>query len=252
MKKSKFDEKLLNEELKKFRLINEYSFYVPETKSDEDTNNLILGEEDPTNSEEKPENQSNGDKEANSGEELEPGAEVPTDDQDNQGDLDLSDIEAGDEGLEDDSMDNLGGEIPSDDEVEIDVTELVNGTKEAKASSDMVNQKMETLMNQFQELEQRLEKISNLVSTKVDDLENEVEKRMPTPEEKLEMRSLDSFPYSLKLTDYWSEKEGPYDVLKKNSKEPKEYVLTQKDVNFDYNQQNIKNTFSSDYEEEDI
>ena len=49
------------------------------------------------------------------------------------------------------------------------------------------------------------------VINKIEDLEKEIEKRNPTPVEKLEMMSLDSFPYSVKLTDYWADKEG-YDV----------------------------------------
>ena len=35
---------------------------------------------------------------------------------------------------------------------------------------------------------------------------------------------MDSFPYSIKLTDYWRDKEG-YDV---NGEEDEEYTLTQK------------------------
>jgi hypothetical protein len=42
------------------------------------------------------------------------------------------------------------------------------------------------------------------ISNKIDGLEKELEKRAPTPEEKIEMRSLSSYPYNLKLTDFWS------------------------------------------------
>ena len=39
------------------------------------------------------------------------------------------------------------------------------------------------------------------ISAKIDSLENELEKRAPTPTEKIEMRSLDSYPYNIKLSD---------------------------------------------------
>ncbi len=63
------------------------------------------------------------------------------------------------------------------------------------------------------------------------------------------MRSFDSYPYNQKLTDYWSEKEGPYDAIADAKK--KEYVLTKDDVDNSYSESEIKNSFN-DYEEEDI
>jgi hypothetical protein len=93
------------------------------------------------------------------------------------------------------------------------------------------------------------------ITTKIDDLENQLEKRIPTPEEKLEMRSLSSYPYNLKLTDFWAEKGGIYDVMGNNEEEsePKEYVLTQKDVDDDYSEASIRDSFVDDneYEEEE-
>jgi hypothetical protein len=61
----------------------------------------------------------------------------------------------------------------------------------------------------------------------------------PTPVEKLEMRSLSSYPYSQKLTDYWADK-GPYDVMGNEAKK-EEYVLRQDDVDSSYSDSNIKN-----------
>jgi len=67
------------------------------------------------------------------------------------------------------------------------------------------------------------------------------------------MRSLDSFPYSLKLTDYWSEKEGNYDAMgnDKTEKADEEYVLTQDEVDSDYNPIEIKDSFSDTNTEEE-
>jgi predicted nuclease with TOPRIM domain len=135
----------------------------------------------------------------------------------------------------------MGGE----DEVELDVTQLVQGTEEAKASADLSTQKMEDLLGKFDELEHKLSKM-DLLNNKIDDLEHEVEKRNPTPIEKLEMRSFDSFPYNIKLSDYWSEKEEKYNALGSNDEE---YVLTQDDIDNEYNESNIKDTFEDDFDE---
>jgi hypothetical protein len=54
----------------------------------------------------------------------------------------------------------------------------------------------------------------------------------------------------LKLTDFWSEKEGQYDVMNVDKK--KEYVLTKDDINRTYSDSEIKRSFDVGYEEEDI
>ena len=104
-------------------------------------------------------------------------------------------------------------------------------------------------MSKFDNLNASIERMS-AINKKIEDLEHEVEKRNPTPEEKLEMRSLDSYPYSLKLTDYWAEKEGNYDVMGGKKEENNEYVLTQDEVDRDYNPMEIKDSFDDTMEEE--
>jgi len=89
------------------------------------------------------------------------------------------------------------------------------------------------------------------ISTKIDDLENELQKRAPTPEEKIEMRSLDSYPYNMKLTDFWANQKDQYDII---PDEEKEYVLNKQTIDKDYSDETVKDSFDSDneYEEEDF
>jgi len=202
MKKKKTD---LNEDIKRFKLLLEYDFYIGE--DDEQYNpegDEIITEEPPAD------------------DSMEGGDELPEPEA----------MEGGDE---------LPEPEPMEDEVELDITQLVQGTEEAKASSDMANNKIEDLMHKFDALTHSLNKMA-AINDKIDNLEREVEKRNPLPKEKLEMRSLNSYPYNLKLTDYWSEKEGRYDIMNNND-EDKEYILTQKDVNSDYNDSQIKDSF---------
>ena len=144
---------------------------------------------------------------------------------------------------------DMGG----DGEVELDVTELVKGSQDAKASADAANSKIEQLMTMVDKLENQLTSMEK-ISSKIDKLEFELEKRAPTPEEKIELRSLDSYPFNIKLTDFWADKTGQYDVLNKD--EEKEYELTQAEIDSDYSDSSIKGTFDveddNDFEEEEM
>ena len=127
----------------------------------------------------------------------------------------------------------------------MDVTDIVDKTEETKTSVDGVNTKMDELMSKLSELESQVTGMDNVIN-KIENLEKEIERRNPTPVERLEVRSMDSFPYSVKLTDFWKDREG-YDATEKEE----EYTLTQSDVdNFD--EKEIKSSFDSNNKEEDI
>jgi len=109
---------------------------------------------------------------------------------------------------------------------------------------------MGKLMGMVSKLEKQLDSM-NAISNKIDNLEQELEKRAPTPDEKIEMRSLDSYPYNLKLTDFCSKQKGQYDVMNDEEKE-EEYTLTRQDVDSSYSDSMTKDSFDNTYEEEDI
>jgi len=74
--------------------------------------------------------------------------------------------------------------------------------------------------------------------TKLNDLEAKVEKyREKTPQERLELRTLDSGPFNQKLSQFFDDKEDDMQKTGKN-----EYVLTQDEVE-DYSPNEIKKTF---------
>jgi len=247
--RKKFNPELLKEEQNRFKNLLEYDFYqerkdpVTDFKKD-----IILGD-------------------------LEEAEDEPTDDVaagaanvaadlgvDSPGEETTADIPepeetpADEEMPSDDEMD-LGAEEPAEelagDEVEVDVTSLVKGAEEAKKSADMANKNTEMLLQKLTDLEGRIASM-DAITNKIEGLEKEIIKRNPTPVEKLEMRSLSSYPFNQKLSDYWADKEGKYDVM---GKQKKEYVLTKDDVDADYSESNIKKSFSSQdspYEIEDI
>ena len=81
-------------------------------------------------------------------------------------------------------------------------------------------------------------------NSEIESLKAEFEKRNPTQTEKLNLRSLDSYPFNVKPTDYWKQKaaEGGYQAYADND-EPttQEYEITNDDV--DNPSQNIADTF---------
>lgn len=216
----------LSETLKRYNLLTEYKFYVP--RMDED--DIFLDEQDVPMDDI-------------------PTEEVPTED------VPMEEPTTPEMGMTPEpTMDTttppMGGESTGG-EVEVDVTDIVKDTKETKDAVNSGNQKVDELLNKLKDLETKLASMDSL-TTKIDNLESEFEKRNPTPEEKLEMRSLDSFPYNLKLTDYWSGKEGAYNVLNNDNnnvvpmgKEPaeKEYVLTQDEIENDYSEGDVSDSF---------
>jgi hypothetical protein len=244
---------LLSEDLKRYIQLLEYTFYVPEEDDPKDVNGDLLlddmlTEQDPPAEEEDPF--------ADTEEAPEEGEDTTTDTEEETLEDPFGDVEGetelgadtegetdpfGDTELEDEfaTEEPLG----SEDTVEVDVTDIVDKTEETKTSVDGVSTKMDDLLSKLSELESQVSGMDNVIN-KIDDLEKEIERRNPTPVERLEMRSMDSFPYSVKLTDYWEDKEG-YGA----TEEEEEFTLTQSDVdNFD--EKEIRASFGSEKEEE--
>lgn len=136
-------------------------------------------------------------------------------------------------------------EMAEDDVEEIDVTDIVNKSEDAKKSaeeatqlSQQTNSFVKDLMDKFSNLEAQLTKMDTIMS-KVSKIESDIK----TPEEKLELRSLDSYPFNMKLTDYWSDKMGEPDNNYSVGGENEVYEITKDDLK-DYNEIDIKNSFN--------
>ena len=117
---------------------------------------------------------------------------------------------------------------------EMDITDLVKSQKKVEEKQE------EYFDNLFQHLDNLETKLGEMdgIMTKLNDLEMKVEKyREKTPQEKLELRSLDSGPFNQKLSQFFDDKEDDMEKSGKN-----EYILTQDDVE-DYSPIEIKKTF---------
>lgn len=144
----------------------------------------------------------------------------------------------------DPDVEEVGAEEKGEEETEeIDITDLITAQQEIKDKQDSF---MEDMFKRLDDLQSKLENMDQIM-TKINSLETKFDRyREKTPEEKLELRSLDSYPYNQKLTDFFDDKKVEMEKTGKN-----EYILTSDEVeNFSPNE--IKKTFNSFDNEEEI
>jgi hypothetical protein len=121
------------------------------------------------------------------------------------------------------------------DSEELDITDLVTTQKDMGQKQD---EYFDKLFGHLDNLESKLGEMDQLMS-KINSMEEKIEKyREKTPQEKLELRSLDSGPFNQKLTDFFIDKEPDMEKSGKN-----EYILTSDDVE-NFSSADIKNSFT--------
>ncbi len=117
---------------------------------------------------------------------------------------------------------------------ELDITELVKSQKDIQSKQEDY---MNSMMAKLDDLDQKLSQMDSIFE-KINNLENSIEKYRPkTPEEKLNLRSLDSYPFNQKLTDFFEDKKEDMEQTGKN-----EYILKPEDVE-DVDHREIRKTF---------
>jgi len=147
----------------------------------------------------------------------------------------------------------MGSPVGGDTTEEIDITDLVDMVKSIKKDQDDskgdtgdVMGQMDAVFTKLSDLEQKLSQMDSVLM-KIDQLGSKVESmREKTPQEKLEMRSLDSYPFSQNPQEFFSQKQGEMKASGKN-----EYVLTKQEVN-DYSKDMIKNTFNPEVDQDEF
>ena len=155
-------------------------------------------------------------------------AEAPAEPIDVENDPDVEKID--DEGeSEEKDKDSEGSE-------ELDITDLVTAQKDIQSKQDDY---FDNLFGQLGKLESRLGEMDAIMN-KLNALENKIEKyREKTPQEKLELRSYDSYTFNQKLSQFFDDKTDEMEKTGKN-----EYVLTSDDVT-DINVNDIQNSFQN-------
>jgi len=134
----------------------------------------------------------------------------------------------------DPDVEKVGEEDKEKGTKEIEITDLVKSQKNVEKKQE---EYFDNLFKHLDDLESKLSSMDTIVN-QLNSLEAKVEKMRPkTPEEKLELRSLDSGPYNQKLSDFFEDKQEDMEKSGKN-----EYILTQDDVE-SYSPGDIKKSF---------
>ena len=135
-----------------------------------------------------------------------------------------------------------GEEGEGEEAEELDITDLVDSQK---TMADKQEEYFNNLFDQIKNMESKLAEMDSLVS-KIDGIESKLEKYRPkTPQEKLQLRSLDSGPYKQNLADFFDEKKDEMEATGKN-----EYVLTQDEVE-NFSPSDIEQSFNDPMQDED-
>jgi hypothetical protein len=138
-------------------------------------------------------------------------------------------------------------EEPADDGETIDIDGLTQAEDKLNVKQNRIGRDLSKVDNRISTLIDTIKTLLNKVennNSEIESLKSEFEKRNPTQTEKLNLRSLDSYPFNVKPNEYWAEKakQGGYEAYSDNS-EPTtdEYVITNDDV--DNPSDDIANTF---------
>lgn len=272
----------LEEAIKKLRKINEYTFYDSTmVEADDDADNPQGGDEGgsnggampPTNNAQGDQGAMGGDPNAMGGDPNamggdpnamgdNPGAangdpnamggEMPQDNGMAAGDdanaadggSPMDDGLVGNDGVKDVEMDT---EQPGDEVIDVD--DLTQSQETTEFKVDHVDDKLNKVLK-------AISKFNDAIAyndQKIEDLKKEFEKRNPTAEETMNLRSLASHPFSESPEDYWEkqQKEHPnYRVISDNdiptSEEQKEFEIRKSDID-NFNEREIMKSLGEEH-----
>jgi hypothetical protein len=145
-------------------------------------------------------------------------------------------------------VDPEGGEMPpAEGDTEIDVTDLVNTSKELSGKTDSIIQKIadssskiEAIINKVSGVEQGLQKMDSVIQ-QMNALTKQVElMRPPTEEERRKALAKDSYPFSVTQDEYMSGNAPKTQTDLENR--PDKLTMMDSLMN-NYNEMDIKNSF---------
>ncbi len=152
----------------------------------------------------------------------------------------------------DGGMPPIGGDSMSggEDETVIDVDDITNAQEKMNDKVNVVGQDLGKVDSKIEALLQTLSKMETMINNNNEEIAKfkaEFEKRNPTQTEKLNLRSLDSYPFNVNPKDYWAQKgadpNSNYSGFSNNG-EPttQEYVITNNDVD-DFSEREMEDSF---------
>ena len=166
------------------------------------------------------------------------------------------------EAMDDMDLDGLGMEeedtLQSDDVV-IDVDDITNAQEEMNDKVNAIGKNLGKVDQRIEDLFMAVDKITKRIDSNNQEIEKfkaEFEKRNPTPTEKLNLRSLDSYPFNVTPEEFWKGKMGNsnsnYEIYADNS-EPvaKTYEITVDDID-KVDNASVVDSFMDDDDDQDL
>jgi hypothetical protein len=127
----------------------------------------------------------------------------------------------------------MGGDpnMQSDDEV-IDVDDLTKSQEQAEKKIDKMNDKFEKLMGAVETLIAQNKEMERREMQAKAEFKAEMEKRMPTPQQRMSMRSTKSSPYSMSPNEYMNNyaPDNYSDADDNNGADDAQYQITKGDI----------------------
>lgn len=239
MSKKIYESKVAADAARRFRMLCEYSFNIAEDDGEEapEMNNQE-GVPNEGNDEGMPNDMNmpanGGDIPQNGG--MEPEGDMPQGDNANmEGGAPGFNPEEG-AGSESGNQDMPGmeGEPMQDDDEVIDVDELTQSQEETEEKVEDIHVTMEKGFDKLLNIVNKLDKMIDASTSNMEQIRQEIEKRNPTPVEKLNMRAAnDSYPFNVSPSEYWKEKEMTSNYRiggDENEGDAKQYTITQGDI----------------------
>ena len=146
----------------------------------------------------------------------------------------------------------MGGDMPPmEDEEVIDVDDITNAQEKMNNKVNHVGKELGDVDDKIATLLTSLEKMEQMINNNNQEIakfKQEFEKRNPTQTERLNLRSLDSYPFNVNPKDYWAEKgidpNSNYSGYGDNDKPTTdEYIITNNDVD-DFDEREIEQSFN--------
>lgn len=134
----------------------------------------------------------------------------------------------------------MGDDMPMDGEEDevIDVDDLTQSQEATELRIDDVNSKIENIMSVLSKFNSAITSLDNNISS----FKAEMEKRVPTKKEKIQMRSVVSAPYNTTPESYWKDKmdNSNYEI---SNDDPKNFDISEDDINIG-NYRDIQRSFN--------
>lgn len=247
MSKKIYEDKVYADAAKRFRMLCEYTFNITEDDGEDDMQPESDGEnQNGMNNSPMPSNDNMGDapemgnnpemgNEPGMGDASEMGNEPGMGNNPNPDGQGQNNTPTGFNPEE--NMDDMGdmGDVDEsgEDDTVIDVDDLTQSQEDTEKKVDGIKSTMNKGFKKLLNIVDKLDKMIDNNTAHMEEIKQEIERRNPTPMEKLNMRAANnSYPFNVSPSDYWNDKEANSNYrIGEDNLEDENYIIRQSDLN---------------------